>query len=160
MKKSLLTILSVRELVYKCISSGKLSRPLASGKWRDCKSCDSKRFKCSNFLTIFIEKNKSGTKRTNRRKKRTNLESKGGAEWKSGYLYFHGFVESSYPLMWAVFFNSCTRSKVIGEIGSFSNLHGKKLHVSQDYSVLTCVKTAYLTLIWSFAALRDLEKLM
>ena len=49
---------------------------------------------------------------------------------------------------------------MIGEIGSFSNLYGKKLYVSQDYSVLTCIKTAYLTLIWSFAALRDLEKLM
>ena len=75
-------------------------------------------------------------------------------------LIFSWFCRVILSTHVSCFFNSCTRSKVIGEIGSFSNLHGKKLHVSQDYSVLTCVKTAYLTLIWSFAALRDLEKLM
>ena len=146
--------------MHKCISSGKLSRSLASGKWRDCKSCDSKRFKCSNFLTIFIEKNKSGTKRTNRRKKGPISSQK---EVRNENLVTYIFMVLSSHLIHSCelfFFNSCTRSKVIGEIGSFSNLHGKKLHVSQDYSVLTCIKTAYLTLIWSFAALRDLEKLM
>ena len=55
------------------------------------------------FLNYIYWKEQIRHKANQQKKKRTNLESKGGAEWKSGYLYFHDFVESSYPLMWAVF---------------------------------------------------------
>ena len=74
----------------------------------------------SNFITLFVEKNKSSTKQSNRSKKgpTTNVHSsqKEVRDEKSGYVCFHSFAESSYPLIWAVLSNFGTNFKVIGGI--------------------------------------------
>lgn len=74
----------------------------------------------TSWLYLLKRINQAQSKATEVKKDQpTNVHSsqKEVRDEKSGYVCFHSFAESSYPLIWAVLSNFGTNFKVIGGIG-------------------------------------------